>query len=98
MAYYVYILTNKNKKVLYTGITNDIYRRIDEHFSGEKKGFSQLYNCKYLIYYEKYSSNIEAIGREKQIKKYSRRKKIKLINSFNPEWKFLNSNPGLDKI
>jgi predicted GIY-YIG superfamily endonuclease len=65
MVYFVYILTNKNKNVLYTGITNDIYRRIDEHFSGEIKGISQKYNCKYLIYYEKYLSNIEAIMREK---------------------------------
>ena len=95
MTYYVYILTNKNKSVFYVGFTNNIYRRLKEHENGFLKGFTQKYNCHYLVYYEKHDSNSTAIAREKQIKKFSRKKKVALINSFNPEWKFLNKNPGL---
>lgn len=98
MAYYVYILTNKHKSVFYTGVTNNLDRRLDEHVRAINKGFTQKYKCKYLIYYEVFSSVIEAIRREKQIKKYRKEKKINLVNGFNPEWKFLNEGPLKDGI
>lgn len=88
--YFVYIVTNVNKTVLYTGVTNDLERRVYEHEIGAIKGFSQKYNCKYLIYYEYFMYIDEAIAREKQIKKWRRDKKEYLINTKNKEWKFLN--------
>jgi|SRR5690554_2071951 len=91
--YYVYILTNKNKTVLYTGITNDLKQRLHWHRHPQTlkvSHFTFKYKCFYLIYYEHYFDVDTAIAREKQIKGYSRAKKENLINSFNPEWKFLN--------
>jgi putative endonuclease len=88
--YYIYILTNKNKKVLYTGVTNDLQRRLYEHKYDERYSFCRKYNCYYLIYYEWYRNADAAIEREKQIKRWSRKKKIRLIEQFNPEWRFLN--------
>ena len=90
--YYVYILTNKSKIVLYTGITNNLKERLHYHrnpipFS---KAFTTKYICFYLIYYEHFLEVEIAIKREKQIKGYSRLKKEKLISNFNPEWIFLN--------
>ncbi|WP_435139231.1 GIY-YIG nuclease family protein [Formosa sp. A9] len=90
--YYVYILTNKNKTVLYTGMTNNLKERLHYHrnplpFS---KAFTTKYKCFFLIYYEHYSEVELAIKREKQIKGISRLKKEKLIASFNPTWEFLN--------
>jgi putative endonuclease len=92
--YYVYILTNKNKTVLYTGITNNISERIEYHKMPElssRQHFTYKYKCFYLIYYEHFFDVDEAISREKQIKGYSRKKKEDLINVKNPEWKFLNN-------
>ena len=90
--YYVYILTNYKKAVLYTGVTNNLEQRIIEHYldRGNVKTFTGRYNAFYLLYYEctQYVNN--AIAREKEIKGWSRKKKIQLINSFNPHWKFLN--------
>ena len=91
--YYTYILTNKNKTVLYTGMTNNICRRLHEHQQGieqQKKSFTARYNCCYLVYYEIHFRPIHAINREKQIKGWTREKKVDLIESFNPEWRFLN--------
>ncbi len=88
--YFIYIITNINKTVLYIGVTGDIKRRLNEHLIGEIPGFSQKYNCKYLIYYEKYESPSHAISREKQLKKWSRSKKDLLITERNPDLKFLN--------
>jgi len=88
--YFVYILTNLNKTVLYIGMSGDIKRRITEHGQGLIDGFSKKYHCKYLVHYEKYDKPDEAISREKMIKKWSRKKKENLINKTNPEWKFLN--------
>ena len=87
-TYYVYILTNKNKRVLYTGITNDLIRRVCEHKNKlDKNSFTAKYNVNKLVYYEM-TENVEAaILREKQIKAGSRQKKIDLINAFNPTWK-----------
>ena len=90
--YYVYILTNKNKTVLYVGVTNNLKERLYFHANPLpfSKAFTAKYNVKYLIYYEHYSDIETAIDREKQIKKYRREKKEVLINAFNPQWKFLN--------
>ena len=93
--YYVYILTNAYNKVLYTGVTNDLVRRCYEHKRKIVKGFTQKYNADKLIYFEKFDFIDLAISREKQIKGYSRLKKIELINKFNKEWKELYSNKRL---
>ena len=84
--YYVYILTNKNDTVLYTGITNDLIRRIYEHKNHLVKGFTDKYNVTKLVCFEQTENVVSAIAREKQIKAGSRQKKIQLINSQNPKW------------
>lgn len=89
--YFIYIITNKNKTVLYLGVTNDLQRRIYEHEHGLIPGFSKKYNCHFLVYYEHFQDINEAIAREKEIKKWGREKKEKLINRFNPDWRFLNN-------
>ena len=84
--YYVYILTNANHTVLYTGVTNNLVRRCFEHRYKKYKGFTQKYNVDKLIYFEVFDFIDVAIAREKQIKGYSRTKKLKLIDEFNKEW------------
>jgi putative endonuclease len=88
--YYVYILTNWNHKVMYIGITNDLHRRINEHKQKIVKGFAQKYNVTQLFYFEETSSVLAAITREKEIKKWRREKKNKLVISMNPAWKDLS--------
>jgi len=90
--YYVYILTNKNKNVLYTGVTNDLKRRLLEHLNQQdnKKSFTYRYNCFFLVYSEEHNDINRAIEREKEIKGWKRSKKVELINSNNPQWLFLN--------
>ena len=90
--YYVYILTNKNKTVLYTGVTNNLKDRLYFHNNPEpfSKAFTTKYKCFYLIYFEHFFDINVAIKREKQIKGYSRAKKENIINDFNPNWDFLN--------
>ena len=87
--YFVYILTNKNNKVLYTGVTSDLIERIYQHKEKLVKGFTSRYNVDKLVYYEIFEDISEAISREKQIKNLVRRKKLELINRFNPDWKDL---------
>jgi putative endonuclease len=87
--YYVYILTNKNNSVLYTGVTNDLKRRVYEHKEKLVEGFTKKYNVSKLVYYQVCEDIYGAISREKQIKAGSRKKKIELINSMNEEWKDL---------
>jgi len=87
--YYVYILSNKYNNVIYVGITNDLIRRVYEHKNKLVEGFTEKYNVNKLVYYELFNDPINAITREKQLKGYSRKKKVELINSFNPEWKDL---------
>lgn len=87
--YYEYILTNRNKTVLYIGVTNNIKDRIDYH-KRSKSSFVSKYNCFYLIYFEQFTEVKDAIRREKQLKGWKRIKKEKLINDFNSEWNFLN--------
>ncbi|MDR2912117.1 MAG: GIY-YIG nuclease family protein [Alistipes sp.] len=90
--YFVYILTNVNKTVLYTGVTNNLERRLAEHRdeSSEASVFTGRYGVKYLLHYERFQRILDAIAREKEIKGWRREKKIKLIESENPHWKFLN--------
>ncbi|WP_369997305.1 GIY-YIG nuclease family protein [Winogradskyella sp.] len=92
--YYVYILTNKNKTVLYTGVTNNLRERLYAHKHPEpfSKAFTAKYKCHYLIYYEHFFDINEAIHMEKVIKGKSRHKKELLITEFNPSWKFLNDD------
>ena len=84
--YYVYIMTNEHDKVLYTGITNDLKRRVYEHKEKLINGFTKKYNITKLVYYEVFEDPENAILREKQIKAGSRQKKIDLINSINRKW------------
>ncbi|MBU6205975.1 MAG: GIY-YIG nuclease family protein [Bacteroidetes bacterium] len=90
--YYVYILTNKNKTVLYTGVTNNLRTRLyqHQHPNIHSKSFTARYNCFYLIYYNRFDYINDAIAYEKQIKGWTRSKKIALINSQNPQWEFMN--------
>ncbi|MBI3503041.1 MAG: GIY-YIG nuclease family protein [Bacteroidetes bacterium] len=94
--YYVYILTNKNHTVLYTGVINDLVRRTFEHKKKLIKGFTEKYNVDKLLYFEKFDFIDLAIAREKQIKGYSGAKKIALINKQNPEWKDLYENGKIE--
>ncbi len=87
--FFVYILASKSR-VLYTGVTNDLYRRVAEHKTRQVPGFTARYNVNRLVYYEEYSRIQDAIAREKQIKGWLRRKKVALIESQNPEWNDLS--------
>jgi len=84
--YYVYIMTNKHNKVLYTGITNDLKRRVYQHKEKLVNGFTKKYNITKLVYYEVFQDPENTVLREKQIKAGSRQKKIDLINSTNRKW------------
>jgi putative endonuclease len=92
--YYTYILTSSTKKVLYTGVTNDLERRLHEHYfvTDSKDNFTTKYKCYYLVWFERYQYVNHAIEREKEIKGWVRSKKVKLIESENSEWRFLNSD------
>ena len=87
--YCVYIMTNAHHNVLYTGVTNNLQRRVMEHKAGTGGGFTKKYNVHKLVYFECGDDVSTAIFREKQIKAGSRKKKLDLINSLNPEWKDL---------
>lgn len=86
---YIYIMTSTNHGVLYTGVTNDLLRRVYEHKQGINEGFSKRYHAHILVYYEGYSDIKDAIIREKQLKNWGRKKKAVLIGRMNPEWKDL---------
>ena len=86
MHYYVYILANQNSKTLYVGITNDLVRRIYEHKQKFVEGFTKKYRLDQLVYYEVTNNVISAIEREKQIKKWNRAWKLRLIKKMNPHW------------
>ena len=87
--YCIYIMTNAHHTVLYTGVTNELQRRVLEHKAGKGSGFTKKYNIAKLVYVESGDDINLAIVREKQIKAGSRKKKIELIESINPEWKDL---------
>lgn len=93
--YYVYILTNAGNNVLYTGITNDLLRRCYEHKKKVFKGFTYKYNVDKLVYCEAFGDVEDAIRREKQIKGYSKKKKIALIEKINITWQDLIVNGKL---
>lgn len=84
--YYVYILASKKNGTLYTGVTNDIVRRIHEHKTKVNEGFTKKYNVDRLVYFEEFVSIIDAITREKRIKAWKRQWKIELIEKLNPKW------------
>ena len=86
---YVYILTNVHNKVLYTGVTSDLVKRVYEHKNKMVDGFTKKYNVHKLVHFEVSDGMMTAIEREKQIKGWLRKKKIALIESNNPEWKDL---------
>ena len=92
--FFVYIVTNEYRTTLYIGMTNNIQRRLAEHYfdsQNRKKSFAGKYNCYYLVYYEGFDNSNEAILREKTLKKWRREKKNKLISEFNPKWETLNN-------
>jgi len=87
--FFIYIASNKNESVFYTGVTNNLVRRMTEHRSKSIPGFTSRYNISKLLYYEVAAGPISAIEREKQIKKYSRKKKLDLILKQNPNMRDL---------
>ena len=87
--YYVYIMTNKNNTVLYTGVTSDLRRRCYEHKEKLTEGFTKKYNITKLVFYEVFRDAYTAIAKEKQLKGGSRANKLNMIHSMNPEWKDL---------
>jgi putative endonuclease len=87
--YYVYIVANARKTVLYTGVTRNLVRRIWQHRNGKADGFTARYHCSQLVMYQVFDDSYNAIAREKQIKAGSRRKKIELIERMNPDWRDL---------
>src|ERR1051325_166459 len=90
--YYVYLLSNKRKTVLYTGMCNDLRRRAWEHKTGAVPGFTKKYNCDQLVHCEESDEVTDTIAREKQIKGWTRAKKEALIATKNPEWRDLASD------
>ena len=84
--YYIYIITNQYNTVLYTGVTNDLIKRVYEHKEKLIAGFTKKYNVNKLVYYEIFTDINNAIAREKQIKAGSRQNKIDLVNSMNSQW------------
>ncbi len=89
--FYVYILTNKNRTVLYTGVTNNLHERLNQHKNKvNPNSFTSKYNVYFLIYYEKFGWIQQAIEREKEIKNFSRMKKLGLIRQINPNLDFWN--------
>ena len=87
--YYVYIMTNKINTVLYIGVTSDLIKRVYEHKNKLVKGFTKKYNTDKLIYFEVAEETMSAITREKQLKKWNRKWKERIINEQNPGWKDL---------
>ncbi|MBQ3356291.1 MAG: GIY-YIG nuclease family protein [Oscillospiraceae bacterium] len=92
MQYYVYLLTNWNHRVLYTGVTKDLQRRLYEHKYELVDGFTKRYHVHKLVYFETTTDVRAAIEREKQIKSWSRKAKNQLISDSNPDWNDLSEN------
>jgi putative endonuclease len=85
-AFYVYMMTNRSRVVLYTGITNSLMRRVSQHQHGEIRGFTRTYKVDRLVYYERFNDPRDAIAHEKGIKGWRREKKNALIERMNPKW------------
>ena len=92
MSYFVYILTNRNNKVMYVGITNNLERRVIEHKQKLVMGFTKKYHVGKLVYYEETTDVNAAIAREKQLKGWLRAKKNLLVSSMNPDWHDLSED------
>jgi putative endonuclease len=88
-SYYVYILASQRNGTLYIGVTNDLQRRMYEHKNGVFDGFTKQYNVAVLVWYEQTSDVASAIHREKQLKKWNRAWKLRLVEEHNPDWKDL---------
>jgi putative endonuclease len=84
--YWVYMLTNPGRTMLYIGVTNSLGTRMDQHKRKAGSGFTKKYNCQWLMYYEEFAEINQAIAREKQLKGWTRSKKEELIATVNPEW------------
>jgi len=85
-AFYVYMMTNRSRVVLYTGITNSLMRRVWQHQNGQIEGFTKTYKVNRLVYYERFNDPRDAIAREKEIKGWRRAKKNALVEAMNPNW------------
>src|SRR5215210_2949219 len=95
--YFVYMLTNRWKNVLYTGMTDGLAGRLEDHKHGRFDGFTKKYNCNRLVYFERHRDGDAAAAREKQIKGWTRAKKNALVATINPQWEDLsNLWQGLD--
>ena len=90
-SYYVYILSS-NTGTLYTGVTNNLLRRMDEHKRGKLEGFTKKYKVNRLIYFEETTDNYAALEREKQIKGWTRKKKLDLVRTLNPKFEDLSED------
>lgn len=88
--YYAYIMTTAGNTALYTGVTNDLIRRVYEHKNDMVEGFTKRYKVHKLVYYEVGEEVLSVLAREKQIKSWGRKKKLALITAFNPDWRDLN--------
>jgi putative endonuclease len=95
--FFVYILASKGRR-LYTGVTNSLRVRTAQHKSGEYEGFTHKYRITRLVYFEQFQYVNNAIAREKEIKSWSRAKKIALIESFNPSWADLAEDDNLNFV
>ena len=95
-TYYIYIMTNKGNRVLYTGVTGNLVKRVYQHRERQVQGFTSRYNVTKLVYFEIFNNPVNAIAREKQMKAGSRWKKVKLIERHNPEWKDIY--PGIASL
>ena len=90
MYFYIYILANRTNSTIYTGVTNNLFRRLEEHRShADPNSFTARYNVTKLVYFEQTTDSYTAIQREKQIKSWSRKRKNQLIESVNPKWEDL---------
>ncbi|MGZ5228376.1 MAG: GIY-YIG nuclease family protein [Burkholderiales bacterium] len=87
--FFVYVLSNRRRGVLYVGVTSDLIRRLFEHKAKLVPGFTKTYGIVMLVYYEEYSSILEARAREATLKRWRRAWKIELIDKFNPDWRDL---------
>jgi putative endonuclease len=97
-AYFVYMMTNRSRVVLYIGITNSLERRLWFHGNSLARGFTQRYKIDRLVYYETYYDVRDAIAREKEIKRWRREKKNELVRRLNPKWEDLSKELFSDRL
>ena len=89
-TFYVYIMSDRHRGTLYTGMTNNLEYRVGQHKSGEFPGFTAKYHVHHLVYFEQTPNVVAAIAREKEIKGWTRAKKVSLIEGMNPRWEDLS--------